>query len=81
MLQGILDSISVAAPTIGSHDIAAGVNESILNNYAAAHHRLEHPKAHNPYKGQGDIADLRLGYTYDIVKPGGLRPFAYRQFC
>jgi hypothetical protein len=69
MLQSILDAVSAAAPRIGPHDVAAGIRENVINAYANAHHRSEHPKPHNPYKGAGEINDLRLGYEYDIVKP------------
>jgi hypothetical protein len=55
--------------SIGAHDVAAGVHETVLNAFSVAHHTNEHPKPANPYKGSGDIADLQLGYAYDIAKP------------
>jgi hypothetical protein len=69
MLQSIIDTLTAHGKNIGAHDVAAGVHESILNAYSVAHHKNEHPKPKNPYKGGGDLPDLRLGYTFDIAKP------------
>lgn len=51
MLQSIIDALTAHERNIGPHDVAAGVHESILNAYSVAHHRNEHPKPNNPYKG------------------------------
>ncbi|WP_152536043.1 hypothetical protein [Mesorhizobium loti] len=70
MLDKIIDALNAVRQNVAAHDIAAGVSENLLNSYSKAHHHLEHPKKTNVYKGSGDLPDLRLGYGYDIMKPG-----------
>jgi len=53
-------------------DVAAGVGESLLNNFFAVHYQTEHPKTSNVYKGAGEITSLKISYAYDIQKPASI---------
>ena len=66
---------------LAGFDLSASISGDTLNNFLQVHWTVEHPKTTNVYKGSGSSDQLKLSYTYDILKAAVINLSPVPQFA